>query len=814
MKRLTALLLAAVITISLFTGCGKKENPGAEERPEFTYTSAFTQLQSEDQSIRGFAYSGRRVYYLSFTSGYEEVLDEETGEYSYRENSIYHVNSMAPDGTDLKVIAEFAPSPVEDGWDGRNNVQAFLASTDGMWICEQAYMSRVNLPEGMTQEDVGDKYWDYYESKQSYTLSKLDYDGNKILSSDLTRFLGEEENAYGFYVNDMIADALGNLYLVGGDTIICLDKSGDFRAMITGESWFSSSVRMSDGSVGVTSTEWGDGGETMMVSRINIAAGKLDEPEMLPSISSNRLYMGNDEYDYFYTNGLNFMGLKMDSGESELLFNFTNCDVDADYLENLIITDEGSVLAFSTQYDDQGETTGMYRIYKVRTESLPEKTYLSYACLGLDSNVRREIIKFNRTSQKYRIEVIDYSQFDDDNGKGSSEGALKKLTTELLSGKIPDLFSCTDMPMRQLSAKGYLEDLWPYIESTYGRQGVVEPFFNALSTEGKLYQISPSFTVRTVAGQTDVVGDHMGWNMKELMRAYKTLWPEATVFSVEYTKSDALHDVCAIMLDGFVNWSNGQVSFNSPNFVGILEFANMFPATFDAEKYYREEQGDPFPGSSAILEGYQLLEVLDIGDFIEWRRNEMSMGGDMTFVGYPVESGVGSAFSTDMGIAMSATCADKAGAWEFMSRFLSESYQYRDMYGFPSNKAAFDRKLLEARTPVYRRDERGAYILDENGEKIEEPKGWGGFGEIYYDAKIAVSDSVGFGGGQIYHLTDEQVEKITSLINETTRIYGFDDAIYEIIVDRASAYFSGQQSAQDAAKAINSRAFLYVNEQR
>ena len=144
MKRLTALLLAAVITISLFTGCGKKENPGAEERPEFTYTSAFTQLQSEDQSIRGFAYSGRRVYYLSFTSGYEEVLDEETGEYSYRENSIYHVNSMALDGTDLKVIAEFAPSPVEDGWDGRNNVQAFLASTDGMWICEQAYMSRVN----------------------------------------------------------------------------------------------------------------------------------------------------------------------------------------------------------------------------------------------------------------------------------------------------------------------------------------------------------------------------------------------------------------------------------------------------------------------------------------------------------------------------------------------------------------------------------------------------------------------------------------------------------------------------------------------
>lgn len=811
MKRFLAVLLSAVIIMSLFTGCAKKEENGKEERPEFTYTSTFTQLKSDDQNIRGFSYSGRRVYYLSGTSSFEENFNEETGEYTYFEKSVYHVNSMAIDGTDYQVIAEFEASPVPEGWEGNNSVQAFLASTDGIWVCEQGYLSRINLPEGMTREDVGDDYWNYYESKQSYMLSKLDYSGKKVLTIDLDRFV---ENSSGFFVNDMKTDAAGNLFLLGGNAILCVDKGGTLKSSISGESWFNSLVKAQDGTMYAMNSEWGDSGEVVTLSEINASAGTLSEPLELPTVSAYKLYTGNEEYDYFYTNGLNYMGVKLDSGESELVFNFTNCDVDADYLENILVTDEGSVLAFSTSYDDYAESTGMYRIYRVRTESLPQKTYLTYACLGLDSSVRREIVKFNRESQKYRIEVIDYSQYSVDDGKGSGGASLQKLTTELLAGKIPDMFSSVEMPMRQLSAKGYLEDLWPYIESTYGRKGIVEPFFNALSTDGKLYQISPSFSVRTVAGPTDVVGDHMGWNMKELMRAYKTLWPEATVFSVEYTKSEALRDVCSIMLDGFVNWSNGQVGFNSQTFVGILEFANMFPAVFDYEKYYREEQGDPFPGSNAILEGYQLLDIVTVSNFIDWRGTEMSMGGDMTFVGYPVESGVGSAFSADMGIAMSATCSDKDGAWEFMSRFLSEAYQSKDLYGFPTNKTVFDNKLKEACTPVYQRDERGNYILDENGEKIEEPKGWGGFGEIMFDAKIAVPGGAEMGNGNIYHLTEEQSAKITSLINSTTRIYGFDSAIYEIIVDRASAYFSGQQSAQDAAKAINSRAFLYVNEQR
>ncbi len=862
MKKLTALILAAVLLFTCFTGCGKKNDTSAndlnaeKERPEFTYTSNYTQLSSDDSNVGSFTYLNGKVYFLSYTWAYEEVVDEETGEYRTLDNSVYHINSMSADGSDFNELFEFKPDPVEEGWEGSMSVDRILADADGIWLAEQGYMSRLSLPEGKTAEELGDQIWEYYESKSCYYVVKLSYTGEVIASVDAGAAAqsGEDgENDY-FYMSDMKLDSAGNLYIFGGNKILVLNKDGSTLCVIKSEDWFDSAVILKDGTVAVSKREWNENGSVMTMLRVDPAAKKLGEPETLPPILCDRLFAGDGEYDFYYTSGLNYMGLNLETGESTLLFNFINCDVDADYISNLVQAEDGSLLAFSYQYSFSGQSIGMYRIYKVRTEDLPQKTYLTYACMGLDSNVRKEIVKFNRSSDKYRIEVSDYSSYVTDDS-GSYENALNMLTTELLTGKIPDMFASSNMPMRQLEAKGYLEDLWPYIEKSYGRDGVVQPLFNALSAaDGKLYQITPRFSVQTVAGPSAVVGDKMGWSLQELLGALKKLKPEATIFDMGYTRDQAVMNICSVMIDGFINWNTGEVTFDSPAFVQLLEFANMFPENFDWDTYWKEHQGEDYNETNYFYEGLQLLSVITVSDFINWRSTEMMMGGDLTFVGYPVESGVGSAFIIQSGIAMSATCSDKDGAWEFMSRFLSEDYQLGSSdsgsmndgligyytYGFPTNKAAFDRLLTQAKTPVYMTDEKGAYVLDENGEKIEQAKGWGYTvyaieEDVEYEAadepeeaeesteaeesavveepapapKIAAPND-----GAIYHLTDEQAAKILDLIESTTRIYAYDNAIYEIIVDRGSAYFSGQQTAQDAAKAIQSRAFLYVSEQR
>ena len=58
--------------------------------------------------------------------------------------------------------------------------------------------------------------------------------------------------------------------------------------------------------------------------------------------------------------------------------------------------------------------------------------------------------------------------------------------------------------------------------------------------------------------------------------------------------------------------------------------------------------------------------------------------------------------------------------------------------------------------------------------------------------------------------TEEFVEELYTF----SQPYKTDEALFDIIQEEAAAYFTGQKSAQDVASIIQSRAQLYVNENR
>ena len=66
----------------------------------------------------------------------------------------------------------------------------------------------------------------------------------------------------------------------------------------------------------------------------------------------------------------------------------------------------------------------------------------------------------------------------------------------------------------------------------------------------------------------------------------------------------------------------------------------------------------------------------------------------------------------------------------------------------------------------------------------------------------------------IYAYTEAEIQKIEEIINSTDRVYSEDEAIWEIVMEQIDAFFSGQRSAEDVAKLIQSKAMIYVNEQR
>ena len=58
------------------------------------------------------------------------------------------------------------------------------------------------------------------------------------------------------------------------------------------------------------------------------------------------------------------------------------------------------------------------------------------------------------------------------------------------------------------------------------------------------------------------------------------------------------------------------------------------------------------------------------------------------------------------------------------------------------------------------------------------------------------------------------MQQIRELIETTTKMADYDNAIIQIVSEQAKPFFEGQKSAEDVAKLVQSKVNIYVNEQR
>ena len=118
---------------------------------------------------------------------------------------------------------------------------------------------------------------------------------------------------------------------------------------------------------------------------------------------------------------------------------------------------------------------------------------------------------------------------------------------------------------------------------------------------------------------------------------------------------------------------------------------------------------------------------------------------------------------------------------------------------FPTNLAVYDNTNSEATTPKYQRNPDGSYMLSAEGKRIEEDRGSMQVNGVTVPYKTA---------------TEEDIARVEEIINSTPNILHTDDSLKEIIIDGALPYFADQRSVDEVVKLIQSKAMLYVNEQR
>lgn len=809
LKSLLSLLLAAAMMLSL-AACGKSgdgsedKDKADEDHPEFAYTAVFEKIAGEQEvSLYPRAYTEDGFYSTSYekigNNTPEGVTPEYEGQYDVYGSFLYFV-SFDGKVEKLENYQRLEP-PANDGnykdFNSSSDVNGICVSDDGkLVVTEIQYKSWSEAPDGMSSSD--NEYWNYYKYEQSYYVRWLEPDGTEISSAPVEVDPDMYLDSY-----NMKLDQEGNVVcLYNGSQIVGIAPDGSFSYNIEAdsESYIDTIVKLADGTIAASISS----GSGMEVYPIDIANKKLSDTSYpIENVYLYNAITGSNGYDLYYTNGTNFYGLKLAEGVQEKLFSWLSCDVNGNDMSSVTVRDDGSVVGVISDYDSSSRSYSyeLVTVKQVPYESVPQKEIITLGCIGLQYQTQDMIVKFNRGNDKYRIEVTDYSEYN--NEENGYDAGLTKLNTEIMAGNVPDILDISNLNYVQLASKGIIEDLYPYIDADeeLNREDYFENVLAAMEVDGKLCCTVPGFYIQAVMGASKVVGDTPGWTYEQFNEALASMPEGCEPFDQYVTRDSILQSCLALEMENFVNWATGECKFDSQEFVDLLNFAAQFPETFDWENY---DYSSAESTQERIAQGKQMLvqtSVYMIEDLFYNQYTE-SFGGDVTFIGYPTSSGTGNMLGIDGGgYAMSSKSQYKDVVWQFLRTFMTKEYQEENVWSLASRKDIFDEKAEEAMTIQYQEDADGNAILDEEGNKIPIAR-YGRWNEETGETE------------EIYAIDPEQIDQLRELIASTDRKANYDSDIFEIVSEESAAFFQGQKTAEDVAKLIQSKANIFVNEQR
>lgn len=838
-KRMLALLLAALMIVGLFAGCSKDEtkdpgktDPGnslidqtkpSQTTAKYAYKADYFDLAVPDgvQYVNQICAAGTTLYLTASMQG-EEITntDPDTGEtWSYYDSRL-GVLTIDPDTGICTELSNLQLPEVPEGAEGGVNCYNMIGSDDGtLWMLVNVYATQYELPDDFDPNT--DSKWNYPSTdiNGSY-LMHIAADGSTIASLDLSDTNNEDnEDGMSGNLSSFAVDAAGNLYVSDYNNIYVLDAEGNVQFKLDGSQYNGSLCRLNAQQVGVMWYNYTDdvnaadeNGQYFVP--IDLETKDWGEKVKLPS-NVGSILPGDDAYDFYYTYNNNIYGYAAKTDTKEKLVDWLACDVDTNNMSGYAMLSDSRVAALMQDWSTDPTTYQLIVLHRVDASEIKEKKVLTLACMYLDWNLRSMIVEYNKTNDEYRINVVDYSEYatDDDYNAG-----VTKLTTEIISGSVPDIFLTSNLPIDKYAAKGVIADLNTFMDGGNGlsRDYFVPQVMSALEKDGKLYELPTSFSVQTAYALSSIASQYDTWNVAAVQDAMTQLQEGATVFSDGWTKNTALSNCLSRNLSAFVDWTTGKCEFDSEAFQQLLDFCNSFPAeTSDGDGAIAYASSADIAVDDAMWEsdatritnGKQLMSTTGMYSFDSYIWNVYAIRDKITFTGYPTEDGSGSSFELQMPMAISSVTKYPDAAWDFVCSIIKKMNTIDEnnyYYGFPISQAAFDAEMTDIMTEQYQ--------LDENGEQVD----WDGDGEP--DRAIRGSYETMENGETVYKdvyaLTQEEMDQILGVINNTHSVYDYDQEILDIITDEVAAYFAGDKDVQTTASMIQSRVNLYVQEQR
>jgi len=527
----------------------------------------------------------------------------------------------------------------------------------------------------------------------------------------------------------------------------------------------------------------------MFLQTLDLTTGEMSELTELPmSLANFTLYAGTTT-DFTATSNEGVYTYNIGDAEPVKIMDYVNSDLGANWMNNPVFIDEKTFVASYYDSMDYKDLVGIFTY--VDPADIPDKTVLTLACWGLDYQVKRDLIDFNKSNEKYRITVTDYSTIRE--GEDYQAG-LTKMNNDIIAGNVPDML-CVGygVDINNYISKGLFQDIYPLIEKDeeMSKDAFVQNVLRAYEVDGKLYQTLSGFNVNTVVGKQKFFGGMDGWTMPEFLEYVKTVPEETMIFGNNILRDDFFYYLMNYAGMEFVDPATGTCNFNSDGFVAALEYAKTLPKEFD-ESYWEEYDWTLY--ETMYRDDRALLAPLYISSIDSLFYNlRVNFGEPLSFIGFPCESKDGSYIErSGPSFAISAKTANTEGVWEFVRTYMLEEYQNDEekLYSFPILQSAFDKRAQDALIPQEEYDSEGNLIWSEldqwiNGETV-----------------------------RVAPFTQEEVDAIKEFVLSVEKVSYTNDEILNIIKEEAASFFEGQKSAQEVAGVIQSRVQIYVDENR
>lgn len=770
-KKALALALAAAMGLSLMA-CGGDENAaggngesqsgsntGNTANADYVYVPEFIDISGEGEDENswrsGAAIQGDKLYY-SVTS-YDDTTYEYVSKICSRDiadpskETVINIPDLGLEGYTSSINNFF--------YDNEGNLFVF-------YYVAPPYIE-------------GEEY--DYNDNTTY-LTKYDSSMNQVFAQDLKDMFQDENNSY---IQNTVVDKNGKIYGSSNDLIYVIGADGVYQTAIPTQSdWINDMFATEDGRVFFT--RYSMTGNGMEMVEINTETNALGETyKNLPDMNAQA--KGGEGGKIWVKGSSKLYEYDLATQESTPILSWIDCYLTGDYVQDFAVLEDGSVLVY---YDDYEGQTDLVKLVKTESSKVQQKEIITFATLYEgDQSLEQAVVKFNKASDKYKIVFKTYIDSNAEWTETTYTDAIALMNADLTSSNAPDLIDLSSVDLNNLASKGVLEDLTPYLEAStvLSKDDFVESVLNAYTIDGKLVTIPQNFQLSTLMGKTSVVGEKQGWTIDEVI-ALADANPDAKL--LQYVTKDTALQICLMYSsNSFIDYETGTCSFNSPEFIKVLEFANRF----DADYSYNEEESYP----SMIQSGKILLSDVNVSDMQEFQMYTLMFEEEATCIGYPTMDGSVGVFLNGMNMyGITSKSAHKEGAWQFLESFLSTENE-RYSWGLPTKVDALEAMFEEDMTPEYQYDENGEIMYDENGVALQYPKTtWG------YDNWEA----------EIYAATQEEVDLVKSMI-EVAKPAGMNDqTIFQMIQEDAAAYFEGQKSAEDVAAVIQSRVEIYVSE--